>query len=238
MEITAVTEDGEEWEVEIDHAPDVCPSCRKSCAPELCYAFIDIKRSPVNLQAVFRCPNRASFSLFIADYCNSSEDPEESLYTFQTARILRYEGLRRIFSSNVQSLSPEFCQIYLEAETAEAHGLRFICGVGYRKALEFLIKDFLIKHALQNQPADQEQVKKGFLGWCIATYINNPRLKAAAERAAWLGNDETHYVRRWPDKDLEDLKRLIDITVNWVDMEMNLEAYMAEMPGKQAAGSP
>lgn len=28
------------------------------------------------------------------------------------------------------------------------------------------------------------------------------------ERAAWLGNDETHYVRKWPEKDVKDLKSL------------------------------
>lgn len=40
----------------------------------------------------------------------------------------------------------------------------------------------------------------------------------------WLGNDETHYVRRWEEKDLSDLKRLISMTVSWIDLVMDSEA--------------
>jgi hypothetical protein len=40
-----------------------------------------------------------------------------------------------------------------------------------------------------------------------------------ASRAAWLGNDETHYLRTWEDKDLTDLKKLIELTVQWIEIE-------------------
>lgn len=46
----------------------------------------------------------------------------------------------------------------------------------------------------------------------------------------WLGNDETHYVRRWEEKDLSDLKRLISMTVSWIDLVMDSEAYQESMP--------
>ena len=31
------------------------------------------------------------------------------------------------------------------------------------------------------------------------------RFRKKDERANWLGTDETHYLRKWPDKDLKDL---------------------------------
>ena len=31
-----------------------------------------------------------------------------------------------------------------QAETAEKYGLTLVCGPGYRKALEFLIKDYVL----------------------------------------------------------------------------------------------
>lgn len=40
------------------------------------------------------------------------------------------------------------------------------------------------------------------------------RIRAVAERAGWLGNEETHYIRRWQDQGLGDLKCLINMTVN------------------------
>jgi hypothetical protein len=50
-----------------------------------------------------------------------------------------------------------------------------------------------------------------------------------AERATWLGNDETHYVRKWEDKDINDLKILIKVTLHWIEMELLTEQYKTEM---------
>jgi len=48
------------------------------------------------------------------------------------------------------------------------------------------------------------------LSACIQQYIDNEKIKLVSKRAVWIGNDETHYVRKWIEKDIEDLKRLID----------------------------
>lgn len=50
-----------------------------------------------------------------------------------------------------------------------------------------------------------------------------------AERATWLGNDETHYVRKWENKDLKDLKNLIDLTVYFISMSLKALKYQEEM---------
>jgi hypothetical protein len=60
-----------------------------------------------------------------------------------------------------------------------------------------------------------------------------------AKRAAWLGNDETHYVRKWEDHDLEDLKSLIKVTGNWIEMEAITKKYIGDMPhGKKSGQTP
>ena len=56
-------------------------------------------------------------------------------------------------------------------------------------------------------------------------------MRAAAKRATWLGNDETHYVRRWEDKDITDLKNLVRLTVNAVENAILMRQYEKEMPG-------
>ncbi len=56
-----------------------------------------------------------------------------------------------------------------------------------------------------------------------------PEIKGMAERAIWLGNDETHYVRRWADKDIKDLKNLIDLTVYFISMKIKAKKYKKEM---------
>ena len=116
--------------------------------------------------------------------------------------------------------------IYNQAFAAEQQNLTEICGVGYRKALEFLIKDFAIK----NTPDKKEEIEKKLLGKCIADYIDDNRIKSVAKRAVWLGNDETHYVRKWEGKNLSDMKKLIDLTQHWIEMVALTESFEDEMP--------
>ena len=71
-----------------------------------------------------------------------------------------------------------------------------------------------------NERLNDEQIKE---------IIDNPRIKEIARRATWLGNDETHYFRKWDDKDLEDLKKLIQITVHFISMELGADKYIGEM---------
>ena len=57
-------------------------------------------------------------------------------------------------------------------------------------------------------------------------------MKECAKRAAWLGNDETHYTRKWEDKDVKDLKLLVHLTVNWIDNVLLTQKYISEMDAK------
>jgi hypothetical protein len=51
----------------------------------------------------------------------------------------------------------------------------------------------------------------------------------------WLGNDETHYVRKWENKDINDLKRLIAMTVAWVEIELFTVQLEKDMPEPTSA---
>lgn len=130
-----------------------------------------------------------------------------------------------VVDAGVAKLSPSFVKIYNQAFTAEAAALDEIAGVGFRKALEFLIKDYCIsKH-----PAQTEEIKKTFLGACIQKFVTDANVKKCGERATWLGNDETHYVRVWQAHDISDLKKLIRLTLNWISNELLTEEYFASM---------
>jgi hypothetical protein len=50
-------------------------------------------------------------------------------------------------------------------------------------------------------------------------------------RPTWLGDDETHYERRWIDKDMGDLKRMIDLVLHWIQAEqLTAEAIRSMQP--------
>jgi hypothetical protein len=109
---------------------------------------------------------------------------------------------------------------------AEAAGLDEICGAGYRRSLEFLVKDY-VKNKSPEKAKEVDEHK--VLGRFIENYIEDTRVKSMAKMSAILGNDEAHYTKKWADKDLQDLKKLIDLTSRFIDLELHAAEYEADM---------
>ena len=102
-----------------------------------------------------------------------------------------------------------------------------IAGTGFRRALEFLVKDY----ASREQPDDvKETICRKPMVQCIKDHIQEEGIKTVAERAAWLGNDETHYLRKWEDKDINDLIDLIDSVSGWIVIHLKTEELKKSMP--------
>jgi hypothetical protein len=174
-------------------------------------------------QVLYSCPNKQCAELFIA-YFQPPEDSRLDYWEFTTSRPTRFE--ERGFDKTIEQCSANFCEIYNESKAAEQDGLKHICGIGYRKALEFLIKDYLIKQ----WPEERHAIVKTPLGACVDRYVLDQRIKDVAKRATWLGNDETHYERLWGEMDVTNLKQMIDLTVHWIQIETLTHAALAAMP--------
>jgi hypothetical protein len=222
--ITCLDFNGRQHSIRISNIPDTCPICHHAIHPVgPFHSYINNHGETNYVQLVLRCTRRDCQHLFIANYTRVGATPSYKFVNSTPKKILP-----KSFSETLLKLSPQFIKIYNEAHSAESYELTEICGVGYRKALEFLIKDYLI----QCYPDKRQEIKSKFLGVCINDYITNENIKMAAKRAAWLGNDETHYERIWVGKDLQDLKRLIDLTVRWIEMEQMTKEAVQDMPGK------
>ena len=226
MQITTDVYEDSRKAVKLDHPPDRCPICHYAVVPSFYYAFCDKRNygKPDCLQVIFKCPRVECQNLFISYYRPTNSHCE----TFHFMYSRPVTKAKKHFTKTIKNISETFCKIYSQAFAAEEEGLLEICGVGYRKSLEFLIKDYLITL----HPNNEEDVKKKALGKCISEYIKDERIKSVAKRAVWLGNDETHYLRKWEDKDLQDLKKLIDLTVHWLEMEQITKEMINDMPEK------
>lgn len=119
------------------------------------------------------------------------------------------------FSEPIRALSAGFCEIYEQANAAESYKLSEVCGLGYGRALEFLVKDY----AKALHPDKHEDIESKNLGVCISTYVADSAIQEAARLATWLRNDQAHYVKRFEDRDVSDLKRLIVMTVAFIEQE-------------------
>lgn len=209
----------------IDKYPDVCPVCKKGGQPLYCYGFLHEGDSGKEmLQLVFRCPLHQCESLYISYY---SEGYGGSLNLQESFHIPYFS--KETFSEEISAISPIFVEIYNEAFIAEGNNLNYIAGPGYRKALEFLVKDYLIAKLFKEDLETIKLIKFEQLAPSI-NRINDEHIKEMASRAAWVGNDETHYVRKWVDKDIEDFKKLIRLVTHFIESHEMYESFKFEMP--------
>lgn len=224
---------GEAFTIQIAAPPDQCPRCHHHIDPVWRFARFDAvfpTHGDLEVQAVYQCPRAECKQLFIALF----EFPNRQMLSalnamISTFKLKRTEPLSpktQEFPAEITKVSPSFVRIFNQALAAEAYGLSDIAGPGYGKALEFLIKDFLVA----SHPEDAAIIKVELLGTVIRNRVSDPRIKDCAERGAWLRNDETHYERRWANKDIQDLKTVITLTVNWIHSSLLTDALIREMP--------
>ena len=225
-------------------APDQCPLCHHAvqAVPFGQSAFKAMQVGnlgvlPIALQAVFRCPRPPCSRLFIARFVRSGvlASPAETKY-WDLVAVEPKAYVETPFDKEIAEVSPQFVTIYNQASAAESAALDQLCGPGYRKALEFLVKDYV--KSLPENAGKQQVIEKTQIGPCISTYVRDQSVKSCARRATWLGNDETHYVRKWEDKDITDLKKLVDLTVYWVSSEILTRELEASMPDPTKDADP
>lgn len=198
--------------------PTKCPCCKTAYSrePEYTNYFHD-SLGTTRAYSTYFCPTcgRCFFIVYSI---------QETFHNLHGMPINQYpvSSETTMFSKELATLSPKFVEIYHQAERAENSDLTELCGIGYRKALEFLVKDY----AISNHPEFKEQIESFPLSKCITDYINNEKIKTLAKASAWLGNDETHYVRIHQNYNVQDLKRFIKATVAYIEYELSFtEAF-------------
>ncbi|WP_270390488.1 hypothetical protein [Blautia massiliensis (ex Durand et al. 2017)] len=189
----------------------VCPFCNHVLSPTVLYASLieydDYEKNKVSLlNYCSNCDNE-----FMSSH---SYDPEDDGYLCTSTAPAQF--VEHVFSDKLQSLSPQFVKTYNESLHAESLDLTSICGMGYRKALEFLIKDY----AISKNPDSKSIIEQLPLSKCIDTYIPEDRLKTLAKASAWLGNDQTHYVQKHSTHGLKELKQFINAFVTFIDADL------------------
>lgn len=200
------------------NTPDFCPHCGDGIQSIPLFGYYC--DTGEYLDVLIYCPKKKCKRSFLARYIFYIESEYQLDFVYSTKQTEKIN-----FSDIINKISPEFEEIFNQSNIAEKSNLKFICGAGYRKALEHLLKDY----SINKFPNKTEAIKKIYLKDVIENYVSDVRIKSSAIRATWLGNDEIHYTRKWKDKDLKDLKLLIDLTVHWIEMETLTEQFEKSM---------
>jgi hypothetical protein len=226
MKVTVIFANAENTQIQGQvEIPKKCPVCDMLVQVNTLSASLN--PSTNELQAIHLCTNPDCRSYFIAYYRNT----ESNIYEIR--KIEPPNLTQTSFPNFVSDLSPKFIEIYKQAHEAKERGLDHIAGAGYRKAFEFLIKDY----AKSIAHSKSKEVDEAFAGNVVNEYIPDIRVQAVAKRALWIGNDEVHYIRKWVDMDVDDLIKLIRLTIDWIEIERDSKEYVESM-GDKKKGSP
>ncbi len=210
--------------------PDTCPLCHLGIDAQehkwtLCPA--SGQRNMI-MEVLYQCPLERCRRYFIARYFRDSGVRSDRFGELNLFECVPVTPTPAQIPAEVADISPDFPKIYDQALAAEAYGLDEIAGGGFRKALEFLVKDYCIHLS----PNEKDKIRNTNLAMCISQYVERPEIKIVANRAAWLGNDELHFVRKWEPDDLKTLKDLIKLTISWVDDSVRTAKYEEDMQPK------
>lgn len=206
---------------------NICPICKVKISPYPLYAFtFNDKENDLKICILEYCTG--CHSPFISTYKASTDGGNSTAK--QVAYISSEPNCfsKQNFDDKIIELSPQFDKIYNQALAAEASSLDEIAGLGYRKSLEFLIKDY----AIHRHPECEEEIKSKPLAQCIRNYIDNDHITTLAERSAWIGNDEAHYIRKQEDRDVSDMKSFIQAIVYFIGMVLITEDAASMTPKK------
>ncbi|MCR1943330.1 hypothetical protein [Enterococcus gallinarum] len=121
------------------------------------------------------------------------------------------------FPEIINKVSPRFVSIYYQAYESEKSELNELSGMGYRKALEFLVKDY----AIHKFPDDKQKIIKSSLQKALAK-IDTHEIKVLGQVATKIGNDETHYYRKH-DWDILELKNNIEAIVFFITSDLTFD---------------
>lgn len=179
--------------------PDICPHCGMGFSSEA--LTVTDPESSEEYGAAFLCPvcRCLIFARYKVRLDNETQEP-------LSRRLAVYPPMAPAvpIPRKMYELYPDFYALYEQAATAEHLRLDKICGMAYRKALETLVKQYLIN----TDPQNESDILEESLSASIKR-IEDALLQSLAKAASWIGNDATHLQVRHPEWNIEDMKGFI-----------------------------
>jgi hypothetical protein len=201
--------------------PSTCPHCHNGIEPRHVFQSTE---NGVNY-SIWKCTHRNCGKQFIAVYIVTGQGQAKFSGFLDGTPVGPY------WPETIKGLKSKFIETYLQALTAENAGLDEISGMGYRKAIEYLVKDYLI----QKDGTLSGKIEDKLLANVINENFNTSQendLKELLQRATWLGNDMTHYLKYHENFDLKDLKELVQLVLDEIHSIEQKKHYITNIQSK------
>ncbi len=214
--------------------PNICPHCHVTNIPYEKWKIVtkDTDNADISI-STWLCANSECSKLFVVSH--KWQNGQFIFHRFLNGLpkgpnwpkpILELKNGRTINLEKPEQ--SKFTKTYLQSLEAENLGLDELAGMGYRKAIEYLVKDW----AIQAYPDDQEKIKDLWLGVIIKGYYQGD-LKDILERATWLGNDQAHYNKLFEEFELDILKDLIELIMVELDTQHKKAHYIRTIQSRK-----
>lgn len=204
----------------------ICPFCTKFSIQTVEYLVVSLEDS---ISILFTCGlcNRCNFGIF-----KTVSSEIEQTENFSLDHIHHIEQINAFpFSTcpleDLNNLSfdlNEFQSIWTQSKNAKEIGLDEIAGMGFRKALDCLVRAY----ACSKNPDSTSKINNPSqnLGGVIGNYISNEDIKSLAKASSYLGNDHAHIFKKFPENDVDDLVNLIESLLGLIKSENIREASL------------
>lgn len=183
--------------------PSKCIHCGRIMTPD-----VEASTDDKNLKAALLLKCTYCGKYFVAAYELIS--PEHfHLIEYSYSAIIDYD-----LPIELEEFSPTGVEIYKQALKAEYYNLDQISGIGFRKALEYFIKDFLV-----NERNKTEYTERAIPLMQAIKELNFDKMINLATAATWIGNDETHYLKKYSKSEVDNMKKFIKALAFYLSAE-------------------
>lgn len=205
--------------------PSICPHCQKGIDSIVLKPFIEDYYTQTYLYVPMKCP--ICQNVFISKYLYNLMTQAFNVLSrgSEPIEIIGGNKIKKEFDEEINNISPMFVKMYNEAFVAEQSGCEEIIGAAYRRAFEFLMKDFAINY----NKAKKEKIIHMNLSQVVNEYSPDEETKELLTRTAWLGNDFTHYENKHEDFNVSDLKKLIDLSCTAISSYIKKKKYISQI---------
>lgn len=220
--------EGNNYDIE---QPDFCPFCHRHCIPKYLWS------GPSDLDkliTLWKCPNSQCEETILAEHKLVKGTSDILLKRYINGNPIHKtwpESIINLESGFNEGQPSKFIEIYNQALRAESDGLDEIVGMGFRKALEHLVKDVVAIDIKSSQKEPDEisselEKLKGLLLWPVIDKYFSDDLKTMLQKASWLGNDQVHYIKIYEEFDIPELKEIIDLIVYDLDQQLRKKRFL------------
>ncbi|MCJ0918688.1 hypothetical protein [Mammaliicoccus sciuri] len=188
--------------------PEKCPYCELTQSPKYINTS-GIERSNRKFSIILECNKCKQHFIQSYEMNNTTSHRLGRVVSIADRINPVYEYDNDDLSSEIISCSSDFIKIHSQLKKAEKHNLEDLLKLGYRKAIEQLVWDYLINFEGKNANSLQ---KKSFPD--RIKLLNLPESDWLSDLISWVGNDGAHPYQRHEDLSNEDMKILSNMLIS------------------------